>query len=437
MPSQSDAPMGGAADAQMPADASTSRGYSNYVLGLLLLVYAINFVDRQIVAILAEPIKRDLGLSDTQLGLLAGPAFAVFYALAGLPMAWLADRYNRAHVISGAMALWSAMTALCGFTANFGQLLLARVGVGIGEAGSTPASHSLLADYFPPERRATAMAIYSTGLSIGVFAGLLIGGWVNELFGWRIAFMIAGAPGLLLALITVLTLRDPRSRRLHPQAAGRAATPGLAASLSTLGRQPAFVWLCLGTALASTVGYASINWFAIYLIRIHELGTGVTGTWLSVIVGVGGGLGTYLGGVLADRAGARSERWRLWLCGIGIAAAAVPMVGAALAPTSDLALLWLALFFPLAFCWIGPAFAMAQSLAPPPMRSVASGVVLLGNNMIGLGAGTLLVGMLSDRFTAQMGPDGLRYAIASVAILALAAGGSFYLSGRKLPDRIG
>ena len=283
----------------------------NYTLFLLVLVFTSSHIDRQIMGILGQPIKESLQISDTQLGLLTGIMFAVFYATLGMPMAIWADRRNRRNLISFSVFLWSGMTALCGAAANFTQLLLLRIGVGVGEAGSNPPSHSIIADLYPKEQRATAMAIFGTGINWGILIGFLVGGWINEWYGWRTAFVVVGLPGVLLALLVRFTLTEPP--RGYADAAGetppKITPPPFWAVAKFMISNPVLRNVVAAGTLISFTGYASVIWVPIYLVRIHGMGTGEVVSYLALFIGVGGAIGIYLGGRLADFLHARNPNF--------------------------------------------------------------------------------------------------------------------------------
>ncbi|WP_372760728.1 spinster family MFS transporter, partial [Litorivivens sp.] len=274
-----------------------------YALCVLTVVYAFNFIDRQLLAILQEAIKGDLGLSDSQLGLLTGFAFALFYVTAGIPIARWADRSNRRNIVALSLAVWSFMTAISGLVNNYVQLLLARVGVGIGEAGGSPPSHSMISDMFPPEQRAGALGFYSTGVSIGILFGFLLGGWLNEFFGWRVAFMVVGAPGLILALVVRFTVTEPRRGMSEAREMSDDST-SLRDVVALLWQRKTFRHMAFAASLYAFAGYATANWTASFMIRTHGMSTGELGSWLALIIGFGGAVGVLGGGVLADRLGA-------------------------------------------------------------------------------------------------------------------------------------
>lgn len=278
-----------------------------YVLGLLVVVYTFNFIDRQILAILLPAIKAEFGVTDTILGFLAGSAFALFYATLGVPIALLADRWNRRNLIALALAIWSGMTALSGVAANIVHLALARIGVGIGEAGCSPPAHSIISDLYGPEERSTAMGIFTLGISAGIMIAYLAGGWVAENIGWREAFLIVGLPGLVLALLVRFTVREP----VRGQSDGKldsTARPGIVDVARFLLRRKSFLHLAVGSGLASFIGYAVISFFPTFLFRSHGMNLSEIGVWLGIILGTAGGLGFAGGGYVADKLGRRGQR---------------------------------------------------------------------------------------------------------------------------------
>ena len=410
-----------------PGDSrATSEGYRRYVLGLLLVVYIFNFIDRQILSILLEPIKREIELTDTQLGLLGGIAFALFYTFAGIPIAHWADRGSRRTIIALGLFVWSVMTALTGRAHAFSTLILARIGVGVGEAAGSPPSHSLISDYFPPSRRGTALSIYALGIPIGAAIGNFGGGWLHEFVGWRAAFMIVGLPGIALALIVRFTLREP-PRGYSEGLQAQTETESMRNVIGFMLRLPAFRHMSLGCALHSFVGYGAGLFLPAFFIRSHGFGVGEIGTWLALLGITGGVLGTYGGGWLADRLGVRDTRWYMW----------VPAIATLLGvPFGILFYLWphpysaLALAVPGAILgpmYLGPSFAMTQGLVKVRMRALASAVLLFILNLIGLGLGPFFVGFLSDRLIPIHEGDSLRYALLYVVALGNAWSAVHYL----------
>ncbi len=294
-----------------------NRQERGYTLFLLLLVFIASHVDRQIVAILQEPIRIAFDLTDTQLGILTGFAFALFYATLGMPMAMWADRRNRRNLIAFSISLWSAMTVACAAAGQYWQLLAARIGVAVGEAGSNPPSHSIIADLYEPAERATAMAIFGLGVNFGIMFGFLIGGWVNDWVGWRWAFVIAGAPGLLIALAVRFTMQEP-PRGLSDGLTSEIQPPPFFLVVRTMWRDNRIRQLLLSNSLISMAGYAAIAWAPVYFQRIHGFSTSESGTFLALGIGLGGGLGTFLGGALADKLSKISEGWRAWIVSFSI-----------------------------------------------------------------------------------------------------------------------
>lgn len=373
------------------------------MLGVLVVVYVFNFIDRQILAILAPAIKADLGLSDTQIGALSGVAFGIFYATLGIPIARLADKYSRVNIISICLAIWSLMTALSGLANNFVQLLIARIGVGIGEAGGSPPSHSLIADYFSPDSRATALGIYALGIPIGILLGNLAGGWISEFFGWRNAFFLVGIPGIVLAVIMKMTVKEPPRGYSEIKPVEINHVPFLDVVKKMWGFKT-FRYLSLGAGTQAFVGYGSIAWMPSFLTRAHDMSVGEVGTALGIIIGIFGGAGTLLSGMIGDRLGARDVRNYMLVPAYAFLIA-VP-TGAAVFLFNDLYLVLAIYTIPvfLVNLYTGPTFGMTQSLAPLAMRAAASALLLFIINIIGLVFGPTVVGILSDLFqsAAQM-----------------------------------
>ena len=411
--------------------AAAAPGYARFALSVLVVVYVFNMVDRNILNILLEDIKEDLGATDTQLGLLVGPAFAIFYTFAGLPIARLADRHSRRAVISIGLAIWSLMTAVSALARSFPQLLLARIGVGVGEASCSPAAHSLISDYFPPERRGTAFATYALGAPLGAVVGFLAGGWIAEIFGWRRALMVVGLPGIAFAVFVWLTLREP-VRGIYED-----FTPpetSLRSALRFMSGLPALRHVLIGGAVHSFASVGVGAWHAPFLMRTHEMGAGEAGTWLAGL-SLLGALGTYGGGWVGDRLARRDQRWYLWATGWATLAAVPFYVGFYLWPSRNGAIAMAIPAVILAAFFFGPIIAMTQALVRSNMRAVASAVLLFLTNIIGYGLGPLAVGAISDRLTPTVGPTGIRYALLVVVASNLWASVHFFLAARTLiPD---
>ena len=420
-------------DASQEQHGVFSPAVRNYALGVLVVVYTFNFIDRQILSILLEPIKQDLGLSDSALGMLTGFAFALFYATLGIPIARFADRSNRRNLIAWALAIWSAMTAVSGLAQNFWHLLLARIGVGVGEAGCSPPAHSMLADYFPTENRATALGIYSLGIPFGILFGFIAGGWLNEFFGWRVAFFIVGVPGLLLAILVRFTLREPP----RGMAEGRVADeeqPTIMETFRFLWSKRSFRHMAVGGGLTAFVGYGVITWVPSFLIRSYGMSTGDVGTYLGLILGIPGGIGIALGGYLADRYGARDTRWYLWIVSVALIASTPLFFGVYLSNTAFASLMFLILPILLGNFYQATTFSQTQGLVSLRMRSVAAAVLLFILNMIGLGAGPQAVGILSDILQPSYGDESLRYALLMLSTVQIWAAYHYYQAGKSLKE---
>jgi predicted MFS family arabinose efflux permease len=414
-----------------PTRSVFSPAVRNYALGVLVVVYTFNFIDRQILSILLEPIKQDLGLSDTALGMLTGFAFALFYATLGIPIARLADRGNRRNIIAWSLTIWSAMTALSGIAQNFWHLLIARIGVGVGEAGCSPPAHSMIADYFPAENRATALGIYSLGIPVGILFGFIAGGWLNEFFGWRVAFFVVGVPGILLALLVRWSLREP-DRGMAEGRRANADQPGIMETFTYLYQKPSFRHMAIGGGLTAFVGYGIVTWVPSFLIRSYGMDTGEVGTYLGLILGIPGGIGIALGGYLADRYGAKDTRWYLWVVTVALLIAVPITVGVYLSSSATASLLFLILPVLLGNFYQATTFSQAQGLVPLRMRAVAAAVLLFILNIIGLGAGPQMVGVVSDLLAPTYGDESLRYALLALSFVNIWAAYHYYLAGKTL-----
>jgi MFS family permease len=398
----------------MPAETTVNpyekKSSAYYALGVLTLVYSFNFIDRQLLAILQESIKADLGLSDSQLGLLTGFAFAVFYVTAGIPIARWADRSNRRNIVALSLAVWSGMTAVSGMAQNYLQLLLARIGVGVGEAGGSPPSHSMISDIFPVHQRASALGFYSTGVNVGILFGFLLGGWLNEYFGWRIAFLVVGAPGILLALLVRFTVAEPiRGLSENKQVSDRPIP--VTEVLALLWSRRSFRHLAVASGLTAFVAYSIISWGASYFIRSHGMSTGELGTWLALIMGLGGAIGAFGGGVIADRLGNRDKRWYVWVPAIAGLLATPFIVATYSVDSAYLALLCSVVPGVMGNVFLGSTVATVHGLVGVRMRAMSSAVFFFILNMIGLGLGPFSVGLLSDYLALDYGQESLRYAM--------------------------
>ncbi len=412
----------------MQANAHISRGQRGYTLFLLVLVFTSSHIDRQIVGILAQPIKDAFDVTDTQLGLLSGVMFAIFYATLGMPMAMWADRGNRRNIITLSVALWSAMTALCGAAQAFWQMLIARVGVGVGEAGSNPPSHSIIADLYPPESRGTAMAIFATGVNLGIMLGYLIGGWVNEWLDWRWAFAVAGLPGLAIAAIVRFTLTEPPRGYSEPHKTVLQPPPFFEVA-RTMWSSSIIRHTVAGGTLSAFAGYAVVAWVPTFFIRLHELGSGEVGTILALQVGLLGGLGTFAGGWLADRLAVRSEGYRAWVV-TGAAVIYAPFAWVAFtAENTALAIAAFSVPAAIGGVYIGCGFAIIQNQIAPQMRSVTAAINLFILNIIGLGLGPVTVGAISDAMQTTHGVSSLGIGLCVMACVMLWSGVHYGVAG--------
>jgi len=395
--------------------ATAVRKRAPLVLGLLLLAYIFNYLDRQILGILAGPIIADLRLTDTEFGLLSGPPFAILYSLLGVPFAYLADRTSRSRVIAVALAFWSAFTGLCGAATSFWQLFVFRMGVGIGEAGGVAPSYALISDYFEPRRRARAMAIFSLGVPIGLALGTLIGAYIAHAISWRAAFLVMGVAGIMLAPVLVVVVRDPTK-------AHHAGAAPISQVFPMLVRKPVFWLLAFAASSSSLCGYGLAVWTPSVLERSFGMGLLERGQFLASVILLGGCTGVFAGGWLADRLGALDRGWYARLPAIAWLITAPTFAAGLLAP--NLWLAWPLLLIPnaLNILWLGPVTTAVQHLVPQRMRATASASFLLINNLIGLGIGPFLIGGLSDALKHSYGAEALRYAaVACTSFYVLAA----------------
>ncbi len=410
-------------------------GYRAVVLLMLLLAYILNFVDRQIVGILAVPIKADLNLSDTQLGMMGGLAFAIFYATLGIPIAWLADRFSRKWIETVALAIWSGFTALCGMAGGFTSLFVARLGVGVGEAGGVAPAFSMISDYYPPEQRARALSILTLGLPVGSALGLFIGGFLAAEYGWRFAFIALGIAGFVLAPIFAIVVREPERGAFDPP---ETQTAGSASALDVLRRvaaKPTFWLVSLGSATASMLSYGLGFWLPSFIARSHGLDISDTSKFLGTVAITGGIAGILLGGYLTDHFGQRDRRAYMRIPAIafligfpfllaGIYVESLPWVFALLLVPQAMG-----------YVWTGPSVSIIQNIAPASMRATASAIYLMIVNFIGLGIGTMVFGLLSDSLTSVYGDSALRYSIMICAVVLYPLAATLYfLAARRITD---
>ena len=409
----------------------TAAAQRRYVTAVLFLVGAFNLMDRQILAILLEPIKRDLRLSDTSMGLLTGFAFVAFYTIASVPIARLADATSRKYIIASALAVWSTLTALSSLAGSFTQLALARIGLGIGESASGPASHSILADLYPPQKRVIAMSMLATASPVGVMLAFIAGGWLNDLVGWRMTMVCIGAPGLMLALTVWLTIHEPERGGAEIGAADTASY-GFVVTLTYLLRSRSFRLLTLGASLSIFAIMALIVWSPSYLARVHGLPTTQAGLWLGVATGLGGVIGGSLSGWLASRLSRRDAAWLLRLPSLTSVLSAPCIALFLLLPSPHAGPPMF--FFVVVFCaaMMGPVTTAAQGVARIRMRATAAALLTLTFNFVGTGLGPLAVGVASDLLAPMLGSSSIRAALWLAVAASLGAALFFYLGARHL-----
>jgi predicted MFS family arabinose efflux permease len=399
-----------------------------FVLGLLTVIYALNFLDRTIFNVLIEPIKKEFALSDTAMGLLAGFGFVLFYSLAGIPTARVADRLSRRNIIAIALSFWSVMTFCCGVAQSVTTLALARIGVGIGESAGTPASQSMVADLFTKNERPRALGVYAIGTYLGVFLGYFIGGFVNQHCGWRTAFFCAGLPGLVLAAVLWLTVSEPRrgamAETFRPEPLGP--------TLAFLASQRSFVIVLVGFCLTTYTNYATSAWIPPFLARVHHLNSAEIGSYAGTFKGLCGMAGTLVGGLVVARISQRDDRWKLWAPAI-MSGLAGPVLALCLLTSSFAVMIAaLALMSFLVGFHLGPIFAIAQTVARPSMRALASAIILLTATCFGQGVGPLAVGIINDALKDSFGADAVRYSLLSAAVTTILGALLFAFAARSI-----
>jgi MFS family permease len=409
-----------------------SNRYLNYVLVMLTLIYVFNFADRQILVILQESIKKEMQLSDTELGLLSGFIFAIFYIVLGIPVARYADEGNRRNIVAGSLGLWSIMTAISGYAGNFIQLLLARIGVGIGQAGESPAAHAMISDYFPPEKRYKALSIYSIGLYIGILIAFLMGGYLDQHFGWRTAFLVLGVPGIVFSLLFYITVKEPEKGATDVRETTSGKTYTLRTALTLLFSNKIFLYLAMAVALHIFCIYALLNWAPSFLARLHGMKTIDIGVSLGLIFGVSGAIGTYVRRLLTDRLGKRDKRYMLKVPAYSILISILFTAGALFFQNNFLTLLCLCVSTFLQSMYLGPFIAVAHSLVPPSARALSSAIVFFMLNLFGLGFGPLVVGIISDLLAPSMGIESLRWALSIILLVNVASAALFFAASKKI-----
>ena len=412
-----------------------SSTYKWFALIILTFVNAINYFDRQLLVILQEPIKEELSLSDTQLGLLTGLSFAIFYSVMGIPIARLADKHSRKLVISAAISLWSLFTALTGYVNNFIQILLVRMGVGVGEAGSGPATLSMITDYFPMKQRSRANAIYASGLYVGLFFSFYSAGFLLSNWGWRKSFIYLGLPGILLSILLFLLIREPKKGKLDGQKATNAYI-SLKESLKILSSKKVFLYVSIASAVHSFVGYGFANWMPSFLIRVHEMTLADAGKWLALSVGIGGAVGAFVGGFINDYMARKNVKWYLWLSIISLILTTPFSLYTLFSPDGDSAAL--CYFIPNFFYSfnMGATLTMILGVVKVNMRALTGAIYYFIINLIGMGLGPLSVGILSDLFLPTYGTESLRYALFAVSSIYLIPIYFYWKASKHIEDEL-
>ncbi len=405
------------------------KSYGYFVLGVLTTVYSFNFIDRQLLVILQESIKAEMGLSDTQLGLLSGFSFAIFYVSFGIPLAKLADTWIRRDVIAISLTVWSSMTAVSGFAQNFIHLLLARIGVAIGEAGGSPPAHAMVSDIFNQEQRATALAIYSTGINIGILFGFLLGGWINEFYGWRTAFLVVGLPGIALAIFLKLAVAEP-NRGMAEEKVDDGSAPKLKETLKHLWLRKSFRHLSIACGIHAFVSYGAGNFLPSLFLRLHDIETGELGTWLA-LSSVAGGVGTFMGGYLSDKLGKQDPRWYQWVPAITTLIYLPFTLFIYLTDQTYLALMTTFITGMLFNAYLAPNLAITHSLVGLRMRAMSSAILFFILNFIGLGFGPMVIGFVSDMINPTYGIESIRYALLIVIPISTIWSATHYFIAAK------
>ena len=413
----------------------------SYALFLITIIYALNVLDRFILSILLPQIKADLLLTDTQLGLLTGVAFAIFYATLGIPIARLADKFSRKKIIAVSLAVFSFMTTMCGLAKSFTSLLIFRAGVAIGEAGTSPPSFSIISDLYPPHKRATAMAIFTLGSNLGLLLGFIIGGFIAAKYGWQLAFFVVGVPGLVVAVLTWCTLREPargaadlNTEKQNLILEELTPPPSFITTVKTLLLRPSYIHIVIANSLTLIVTNGLLTWVPSFMNRTHGMESDKIGLILGLVYGLGGIVGTlFIGGFLADKLSHRDIRFPAWIASTGLGVIAIFQIVMLTANDQFWLLSSLTAISIMGAFFQGPTLAMVQGIAPIKMRATAGALLLFFGNLIGLGVGPLLIGSLSD-YLMQLGntTDSLRMALFVLPPIALWASCHYAIASRTL-----
>lgn len=424
--SRADRGRGRILDSKTASDESAVPVRPRYILFLFACMTALNVMDRQLLSVLIDPIKTEFGVSDRAMGLLTGTAFAVLHGTAGIPIGLAADRGVRRTIVSTGLAIWSLLTLLTGFARSYAEIFAIRVGVGIGEAAGGAPSQSLLADVFPPERRATALSILAIGGPLGSVLVFALGGWLADAYGWRVAFMVFGAPGLLLAALIRFSVPEP-ARGLHDT-----HTIPFLVGLRFVFTVSSIRSVLFASGLHATAVYAVLGWSVPYLTRVHGISTTEAGARLAVASGLLSALGTLVGGALADRLGQRDRRWLVWQPAIALLLAFPFAVGFLFAHSASAAMWLLAPVSVLTGSCLGPFYSVVQTVVPARMRALSAALVITSNTILGLGIGPPLVGWLNDVGAARFGAESIRYSLLAAMSMVLVSAGFLGWAGRSL-----
>ena len=418
-------PLGSGIDSSIPR-----RGW--YVLGVLTVVYIFNIADRYVISTLIEPIKADLHLSDTAIGFLTGTALAIFYTGMGIPLGMIADRVDRRKLIALSVGVWSLMTAACGAATGFTQLMLARIGVGTGEAGGTPASQSVIADIFPFRQRVLATSVFTLGAAAGSMLGSIAGGQIADAFGWRVAFFALGIPGIALALIVRFTTYEPVRGAVATNQADHA--PSLRETLRFIRSQRSLIHVIAGATVITYWGWGLLWWTPAFLARSFDMTTGEAGTALGTITGIAGAFGIIVGGLLIHRLARTDSRWQVWPVAIATFFGTCASIGAYSANSRTTTMLMLWIFVPVAYLNLAPILSLTQSLVPPRMRGLSCAIMLFGANVANLALAPQIIGILSDLLRAHLdtGVESLRWALLVTTLSGFWAAYHFWAAARSI-----
>ncbi|USI26452.1 spinster family MFS transporter [Alteromonas macleodii] len=406
--------------------ANYSKGYLSYLLALFFLINVSSYMDRMVLAVLVEPIRAEMGLSDSQIGLLTGFAFAAFYAIMGFPIARLADSGNRKRIITISIVFWSAMTALSGKATNFVHLFLARMGVGVGEAGCFPTCNALIAELYPPKNRALAMGVFMTGSTVGVILGFVVGGFLAEAYGWRNTFFIVAAPGVFLALLIIFTMKQPLKQAIEDNTP---KTPYLTL-IKLLLSNPVYRLMVIGASFGTFATYGVAQWAPAFFIRSHGMSLSEVGTLFGAAYGGGSAIGMVLGGWVADKMQNRDPSWITKVPAIAYFIS-LPLMLISFAvgnPTLAMSIIFIGAVF--TGCVTGPTLAAIQHVIPSEGRATAAAILLFFTSMIGVGAAPFVVGLISDLLSNQFGEESLRYALMIGSVVILIASYCFFASAK-------